>query len=222
LIRLIKSTKPAAAARPAAGERWWRRLAFARSGATAVEFALIGLPFVFMIFTIIELALIMVLSISLEDAASNMARKIRVGTYVAPGNSVTTSSGIQLDLSDFKTDLCSYIYLVPSSMCTAQVQVDVRPFTSFSTLTLPSPLSAGTFNSGTLCYYSGAEGSIVLMRVYYLWPLIGAFWLGGLNNVSSYTNSSGATSTGQWSAISATEVFVNEANPNISNTTNSC
>jgi len=192
------------------------------AGATAVEFALIGLPFIFMIFTIIELALIMVLSISLEDAASNMARKIRVGLYVAPGDTVTSTTGTQLDLTDFKTHLCGYIYLVPASMCTAQVQVDIRPFTSFSTVDLPSPITSGTFNASTLCYYSGSEGSIVLMRVYYLWPLIGAFWLGGLNDVSAYTTSGGSTSTGQWAAIGATEVFVNEANPNISNTTNSC
>jgi len=207
---------------------WRRRMSGAlrgfarqRAGATALEFALIATPLIFMIFTIIELALILVMSISLEDAASNMARKIRVGTYVAPGDSVVSSTGSQLDLADFKSDLCGYIYLVPASLCQSQVQVDIRPFTSFSGVTLPSPISGGTFSNSGLCYYSGTEGSIVLMRVYYLWPVIAPFWLGGLDSVQTYS-SGGSSTNGQWAAITANEVFVNEPVGTIVNTSNSC
>jgi Flp pilus assembly protein TadG len=204
--------------------RWigWDRFARNTRGAAALEFAMIALPLFTMILAVMELALVLLISISLEDAASTMARQIRVGTITAPGSSTTTSTTAAPNLAAFKQDLCNYILLVPSTACTNQIQVDIQPFSNFSGITLLSPISGQTFTSSGLCYGSGVPGQVVLMRVYYLWPLLTPFLLNGLENVTTYTNSSGSSGTGRWAAVSATEVFVNEPNPGFSGSGASC
>ncbi len=207
--------------------RAWRFIGlerFARNtrGAAALEFAMIALPLFTMIFAVMELALVFLISISLEDAASTMARQIRVGTITPPGAAATASTAAAPNLAAFKQDLCSYIQLVPSTTCVNQIQVDVQPFSNFTATTLPSPISGQTFSSSGLCYGSGTPGEVVLMRVYYLWPLLTPFLLNGLENVTTYTNSTGGSGTGRWAAVSATEVFVNEPNGSFTGSGVSC
>jgi len=204
--------------------RAWRRIGldrFARNtrGAAALEFAMIALPLFTMIFAVMELALVFLISISLEDAAATMAREIRVGTITPPGVAATTSTAAAPDLTTFKQDLCSNILLVPSSTCINQIQVDVQPFSNFTSTTLPNPISGQTFSTSSLCYGSGTPGEVVLMRVYYLWPLLTPFLLNGLENVTTY---SGSASPGRWAAVSATEVFVNEPNASFTGSGVSC
>ncbi len=183
---------------------------------------MIALPLFTMIFAVMELALVFLISISLEDAASTMAREIRVGTITPPGVAATASTAAAPNLTSFKQDLCSYILLVPSSTCANQIQVDVQPFSNFTATTLPSPISGQTFSSSSLCYGSGTPREVVLMRVYYLWPLLTPFLLNGLENVTTYTDTTGASGTGRWVAVSATEVFVNEPNASFTGAGVSC
>jgi Flp pilus assembly protein TadG len=170
-------------------------------GVAAIEFAMIALPLFIMIGGIMEMALVFLISISVEDAASAMARQIKIGTYVAPGSSSSSS------VADFKADLCADIQLVPLATCEQQIQVDVRPLSTVNfTSSATSPISSGVFNTSALCFYSGSGGTPVVMTVYYVWPLLTPFLLNGLENVSSY----GGNTNGRWAAVSATEVFVNE------------
>ena len=50
-----------------------------RDGSAAVEFALVALPFCFMIFAILEVVLIFTLDSVLENAAINTGRLVRTG-----------------------------------------------------------------------------------------------------------------------------------------------
>ncbi len=193
----------ALAAKPTVKGQRWRPFVRDNRGVAAIEFAMIALPLFIMIGGIMEMALVFLISISLEEAASAMARQIRIGNYVAPGATSASS------LTAFKTSLCADIKLVPAASCLQQIQVDVRPLSNTFSSTATSPISGGSFNSSGLCFYSGSGGTPVLMRVYYLWPLLTPFLLNGLENVNSYTTSSGPTA-GRWAAVSATEVFVNE------------
>ena len=54
-----------------------QRFADARGGAAAVEFALISVPFFLLLFGIIELALVFLLSTTLDNAAVEASRTIR-------------------------------------------------------------------------------------------------------------------------------------------------
>src|SRR4051812_9906535 len=54
-------------------------------GATAVEFALVALPFSLLLFMIMELALVFLVSTGIESAAERAARTIRTGEFQGTG-----------------------------------------------------------------------------------------------------------------------------------------
>jgi Flp pilus assembly protein TadG len=147
-------------------DRARRRLArlagrFARGerGATAVEFAIVAMPFMLLIFGLIELGLVFLVSLTLENAVIDVGRTIRTGQVQTTGGSATS----------FKTAVCDKMSWLGSTTCSSALQVDVRTFSDFATSntsalnnTVPSSM---TWNPGT-------AGSIVLIRAYYTWPLI--------------------------------------------------
>jgi Flp pilus assembly protein TadG len=212
--------------RPAAGRSSGRRSVCARllgdrAGATAVEFALLSIPFFALLFGILELGLVFLLSVSLTNATANEARQIRVGSLEAAGVGATTSNGNQLDVPAFKAAICNQIALVPTSTCLGQLQVDVRTLNSFQQSPPASPVSGSTFNTSNLCFYSGSAGSIVEVRTYYLWSLLDPILLAPLANLTRLTGPNGSTS-GAWILVSSTEVMKTEAVPGESNTSVSC
>ena len=72
------------------------RFARAERGATAVEFALVALPFLMLVFAIIELGLVFLVSITLESAVADVGRTIRTGQVQTGGGSAAS----------FKTAVC--------------------------------------------------------------------------------------------------------------------
>nr|QQZ50147.1 pilus assembly protein [Phenylobacterium glaciei] len=74
------------------------RFAAARRGTTAIEFAIIALPFCVMMFGIIELGLVFMVSVTLQNATDNAARQIRTGGFQTSGSSAK---------GDFKTLVCN-------------------------------------------------------------------------------------------------------------------
>jgi len=56
-----------------------RRFARAQRGAMAVEFAIVAFPFLLLLFGIVELALVFIVSMTLETATGDAARMIRTG-----------------------------------------------------------------------------------------------------------------------------------------------
>lgn len=137
------------------------RLAHARDGATAVEFALLALPFFALLFGILELAMIFVLSTSLDNASATAARTIRTGQLQAGSPSAGT----------FKSTICDNLGWLAAD-CAASLEIDVRTFPKFSDITLADPVNNGVFNKGSLQFTPGGPEDIVLVRVYYQWTLI--------------------------------------------------
>lgn len=161
-------TAQSSASAPSASRRRLNRLAarFARAqgGATAVEFALIALPFFAMLFGILELAMLFILSTSLDNATSTTARKIRTGTVH------TASEGAPMTSQAFKDDICKNLGWLTAD-CDANLYVEVRGFNTFSEVVLTDPVKSDKTMS-TLPYTTGAAGQIMLVRVYYSWTLI--------------------------------------------------
>lgn len=138
------------------------RLSRADGGATAVEFALIALPFFALLFGILELAMIFILSTSLDNAAQTAARTIRTGQLqIAGGASAAT----------FKTTVCNNLGWLATD-CSNSLEVDVRTYPTFSAITLGDPITNKTFNKSSLQFVPGGPGDIVLVRAYYQWTLI--------------------------------------------------
>jgi len=147
---------------------FWR----ARDGSTAVEFAMIALPFFFMMFAILELGLVFVIDSVLENATAETSRLIRTGRAE---NSAMTAE-------QFKTSLCGRMSVFQND-CNARATVDVRVIPNFSTPNPPDPMASGSFQTTALGYDDGSAGSTMLIRVWYKQPLVTPFMNEGLSRL---------------------------------------
>lgn len=146
--------------------RWLARFARARGGATAVEFAFVAGPFLLLIFAIIELALVSLVALSLENAVADTGRQIRTGELQNAGGTAAT----------FKTAMCAEMSWMGAN-CASALSVDVRTFSSFSPAT-------GATKPTTTCWDPGGPGSVVLVRAYYIWPLVTPLMQTGLQSAN--------------------------------------
>jgi Flp pilus assembly protein TadG len=137
-----------------------RRFARGQDGAAAVEFALVAAPFLALIFAILETALVFFASQTLEAAASNAGRLIMTGQAQTAGYSQ----------ADFKTAVCNDLSGGLFN-CTNGVYVDVETYTSFSAINTAPPVTNGQLNTSNMNYLPGGPGDIVVVRLYYQWPI---------------------------------------------------
>ena len=146
-------------------------------GSTAVEFAIVGAPFVLMIFSIIELALYFMVQVTLDNASAIAARELRTGQVVADGASDSAGENTFLNL------VCSNMSWL-QTQCASGVGnngvpylvIDVRPLSSYGGLSnAPVAELNGQMNTANFCYYSGSAGSAVEMRTFYRWQLFTPF-----------------------------------------------
>ncbi len=145
--------------------RLLRRFMRDREGATAVEFSLVALPFLAILFAIIELALNFWVTQVLENALSDASRRIYTGQFQQdnPG-----SSGGQLATA-FRQDVCSR---VPALFdCNGMVHVDVRRFASFPGANPPLPVNNGTFDPSGFTFENPGPDEIVLVRAAMAYPI---------------------------------------------------
>lgn len=138
-----------------------RRFARARRGATAVEFAIIALPFLVLLFGIIELGMVFLVYTTLQNATDAAARQIRTGEFQTGGANTK---------NDFKTLVCNNMTWL-SAPCSANLTIDVQTFATFSTLSATGPTNAATFDPNSTCFFTGLPGDIVLVRAYYQWKI---------------------------------------------------
>lgn len=201
--------------------RFRSRSRIGQRGAAMLEFAIVATPFFFLLFGVIELGLLFVTNLCLSNGTLQLARQVRVGQIVLPGSSVTNPKGTQMSLSAFKAAICNGVPVLSAAICLSQLQVDVRTQSSFSSQAAPNPLSGQSFSSAGFCFYSGAPGNIVTMRVYLVWPIATPGILSGFANATSATTS-GGTSSGSYVVLTSNEVFKNEPNASSTNTGNGC
>lgn len=149
-----------------------RGLLRADDGATAVEFGMVALPFIFMMFAIMELAVIFVTDSILENAAIETGRLVRTGQ----------ASAQNMTAEQFKASLCSRMSIF-SGDCPSRASVDVRVIPQFG-VTPPDPMAGGTFDEGSLGYNHGEPGQLILVRVWYRQPLLTPFFSQGLSRLN--------------------------------------
>src|SRR5215470_3613680 len=149
-----------------------RRLARQQDGAAAVEFGLVAAPFLALIFAIIETAVIFFAGQALETAVADSSRLIMTGQAQTAG----------YDAAAFKTAVCSKIYGLFN--CQAGVTVDVQKFSSFSTVTNTTPVDASGNFSLTPSYNPGGACDIVLVRLFYQYPVYVSLLGFNLSNLS--------------------------------------
>jgi Flp pilus assembly protein TadG len=150
-------------------------LASHRGGAAAVEFALLAVPLLALIFASLQTAVIFFADQSLQTVAQQSARQLMTG------NAQLAS----MTQAQFATAVCNN---APSFFNCANLMVDVESSGSFSSVST-TPLTV-TYNAqgavtNTWSYSPGAAGDIVIARVMYNWPVFGGPLALGLANQSN-------------------------------------
>jgi len=174
-----------------------RRSNQGKRGAAAAEFAMIATPFVFMVFGIFETMMIYFVQTTLEAAISEEARKIRTGQAQSLAAPITKEQ--------FKANVCARMMGLGDCSTRLFVQVQNQPTSG----TLPTPWADGTLTPGSAAdepYEPTAANAIVVVRGYYVWPLVTP----GISNAMKNFADSGGTLGNYNRIIAATSAFRNE------------
>jgi hypothetical protein len=100
-------------------------------------------------------------------------------------------------VAQFRQQVCTSITAIFN--CQSSVYVDVETYSSFAAVNLGLPLSSGNFNSSSLGYNPGGPGDIVVLRLYYQYPVFVNLLGFNLSNMNGNLN-----------LLAATAVFKNE------------
>ena len=142
-----------------------------RDGATAVEFGLVAMPFLALLFAIVEVSLSIWTTQTLETAVATASRQIYTGQFqTAAANQNLTSAQLQ---AKFKTLVCSNVTSLFD--CNALVTVDVRPVSAYSQAGYSSPINNGQFDSSSYGYQSSGGAQITLVRAAMQYPSVTSF-----------------------------------------------
>ncbi|SEL94239.1 TadE/TadG family type IV pilus assembly protein [Xaviernesmea oryzae] len=153
--------------RPSGANSAGRRFLRQRSGAAAIEFAILLVPFLLVLFASIETAIAFAGEQLLANATETMARKLRTGEITA-----ATSQ------SDFRRQFCAEIAAImtcsPAEIDTPdKLYLDVRSFSNFTDIPTAVPrvgnAPAGDLDTSSFRYAPGASGTINIVRAYYRW-----------------------------------------------------
>lgn len=161
-----------------------RRRAFARDerGTTAIEFGILALPFFMIVGATLETAVVFLSSQVLDSAVQDVSRLVRTGQIREMGINSTAT---------FKAGVCDRLYGLFSN-CSG-LHVEVKVVTDFASATVSPPIDVAACTSDkTKCAWSrpesfspGQGSAIVVVQVYYKWPVVvgvGGYTLGNLSD----------------------------------------
>ena len=143
-------------------------------GTTAIEFAFVALPLFALLFGIFELALVYMVTTTLENATYAAGRTIRTGELQSEKGDATT----------FRKKICDDLSWLGSA-CATHLYVNVETLTAFNKPDLKPPMKDGKFDETSLKFEPGEEGDIVMVRSYYRWALFTPFLKGGMQTTSA-------------------------------------
>lgn len=133
-------------------------------GATAVEFAIIAAPFLFLLFGFMELCLLFFINVVLEHGTTEAARLIRTGQ----------AQQASFDEVNFKQSVCDELFNLFD--CTDNLHIDVRKVDQFAgTDPILAQDADGNFATAHFDFSPGDSRDIVIVRVFYEWSLITPF-----------------------------------------------
>jgi Flp pilus assembly protein TadG len=169
------------------GSALLRRFISHRKAATSVEFGLLAAPFLALSFATLQTAIIFFAGQALETATATSAR------FILTGQAQTQS----WSAAQFKQQVCNTVTGLFN--CQSGVYIDVETYSTFASANLGMPVVNGTFQTADMGYNPGGPGDVVVVRLYYQYPvymnLLG-FSLSDLN--------------GGYNLLAATAIFKNE------------
>jgi Flp pilus assembly protein TadG len=191
--------------------RFCRRLRDDTAASSAMEFAIVSPVLFALLLATLQLVLIFLAQAALETACEGAARYVLTGQAQTNFNGVYNSSGtlVTTPQQQFNTYVCSQLQ---GFMGCGFLFADVVSGTSYSTVSLAEP--TWTFNSSgnvsnTFTYTPGTQGAIVVVRLYYFWPVLSLFGFNIFNTTDTYVSNNKTIST-NYDVLIATSVAKTE------------
>ncbi len=132
-----------------------RKVCRDQSGVALIEFAIIAVPFLALLLTMLEMGLIFWVSYELDNATVSASRLIK--TRQAQQNGYTQANMV--------TQICSHIIIL--SDCTSKLQLQVQSVTSFNCAA--DPTQSGCTSGSN--YSLGGPSQKEMVIASYEWPL---------------------------------------------------
>ena len=150
----------------AAGRRPWRDLWKRRDGAAALEFAIVCIPFFWLIFGMAEFGAMSLAQSNLDNALSQVGRQIRTGA----------AQGTGMTKSDLENRVCTELNRIMTLSCSGSLFLDVDRYNSFANVGNAPPTNNGAIDQGQLNYAPGGPDEVILVRAYYQWKIFTPFF----------------------------------------------
>jgi Flp pilus assembly protein TadG len=133
-----------------------------QSGATMVEFSLVGIPFLLLLLATFEIGFVYWANKELENATNDATRLVRTG-QVQAGN---------MTAAELKAEACSRTAVLID--CVSRLRIDVRSAATFGEITPPEPLdgNGGLKSDGDFTFSPGEADEVVLVSAFFDWPAI--------------------------------------------------
>ena len=140
-----------------------------RRGATAIEFAILSVPFALLVFAILESCIAFAGQEVMANITDDVARRLRTGQLRAADVAGT-------NLRDM---ICTKLEIIVSQDCPNQLLVDLRQYTTFADAATAGfkiqngdvVLTKGTATQ-SFAVTAGAAESRNMLRVFYKWPIM--------------------------------------------------
>ncbi|MBZ9683005.1 MULTISPECIES: TadE/TadG family type IV pilus assembly protein [unclassified Mesorhizobium] len=149
--------------------RPFQRFVRDRRGATALEFALLAMPFALLVFAILESCVSFASQEVMANITDDVARRLRTGQLRAA----------DVAGDNLKNMICGKLEIIVSQDCPNQLSVDLRQYTAFADAAQAGfRIQGGNIqltNSGAdvpFTVTAGAAESRNMLRVFYKWPIM--------------------------------------------------
>jgi Flp pilus assembly protein TadG len=151
---------------PALLRRWKRD----ESGVTAIEFAIVAMPFILLLLGIMWVSLFYFANFTLENAVWQAARAIRTGQVQQSQGAFSGALTNEDRKQAFKLALCAK---APTFYdCNSKAVVIVQSNANFAGIAEPNCTSNGTLiDQSAAAFDTGGSSSVVLVTVCYPWEL---------------------------------------------------
>jgi Flp pilus assembly protein TadG len=150
-----------------------RRFSNERKGSVAIEFGILAIPFIALIFAILESCLSFATQQLIANAADRISRDVRTGRLRAA------------DLSGVKLHnlVCNGIRLMAPAGCPDLI-IDLNNYPSFADVPVRVPFTAGgDINTTGFAINPGGPSTVNHLRVYYRWPVMTDFMRQSMSNM---------------------------------------
>ncbi|KAA3450406.1 pilus assembly protein [Mesorhizobium sp. SARCC-RB16n] len=149
--------------------RFFQRFVRDRRGSTALEFALLAMPFALLVFAILESCISFASQEVMANITDDVARRLRTGQLRAA----------DVAGDNLKNMICDKLEIIVSQDCPNQLSVDLRQYTTFA-----DAAAAGfKIQNGDVVLTNGAATqsftvapgpaeSRNMLRVFYKWPIM--------------------------------------------------